>query len=231
MAAFPVSETTQKILKNFSSISNSVLLLEGQHQKTVTQSKAVFALAEFPEAWPKETGIYDLSMFLSTLSLFDKPTLDFKDDAMVVTNADKVSLSVRYRYSDPSTIMEIGNKTFPKDEPAVEFTLTDYALSQLKKTAALLKLASINITAKEGVVFITANDPKNSSSHAFRLDIPKSEAVFHDPKFSRTVPFKVEHFALVLDGNYSVGLSSWQYAYMTNKAVPLFYYVTEQNKD
>ena len=231
MAAFPVSDTTQKILKNFAGISNSVLLLEGQRQKTVLQSKAVFALAEFPEAWPKEVGIYDLGMFLGNLSLFEKPTLDFKDDAFVITHADRSSLSIRYRYSDPTTIMSIGDKTFPKDNPAVEFTLSAYALSQAKKAAAQNKLETISVTVKDGSVVLTATDPKNSSSHAFAMSIPKSEVTAHDAKYARVIPFKVEHLGLLLDGDYTVALSGWKYAYITNKAVPVSYYVVEQTKD
>jgi hypothetical protein len=228
---FAVSDTTQKILKNFSGISNSVLLSEGKRQRTVLQSKAVFAIAEFPEAWPKETGIYDLSMFLGTLSSFDKPTLDFKDDAMVITNADKSSLSVRYRYSDPSTIMAIGDKTFPTNEPAVEFTLTDFALTGVKKMGALLKLATISIAVKDGNVLLVAADPKNSSSHAFKLEVPKSLVTVHDTKFARTIPFKAEHFNLLLEGNYTVSLSSWKYGYFSNNAVPVSYFIVEQTKD
>ncbi len=234
---FVVSDTTQKILRNFSAISNSVLLSEGRRQRTVLQSKAVFAIAEFPDAWPKETGLYDLSMFLGTLSFFEKPTLDFKDDAMVIGGglviggAEKSSLSVRYRYSDPSTIMAIGDKTFPKDNPAAVFTLLGAALSAVKKTAAQLKLATISIVVKDGNVVIVAAEPKNLSSHAFKLDIPKALVTIYDTKFARTIPFKVEHLNLLLDGNYTVSLSSWKYGYFTNNDVPVSYYITEQTKD
>lgn len=228
MSSFVVSEITQKLLKNFSGISNSVLLSPGKTQKTVLQSKGVFAIAEFPEAWPKETGIYDLGMFLSTLSQFAKPSLDFKDDAMIVSDTPKGALSVRYRYSDPSTIMEIGDKKFPTDNPSVEFMLSEHALSQVKKTASLLKLTGVNIiVSKDEGVTLTAHEPKNQTAHTFKLDIPKSEVTFHDKKFERTAPFKVEHLSYLLDGSYKVALAGWKYAYLTHQSLPLSYYVVQ----
>ncbi len=228
---FAVSDVTTKILKNFSSISNSVLLGEGKKQKTVLQSRAVFAIAEFPEAWPRETGIYDLNTFLGDLSAYDKPTLDFKDEGMVIAASGSSRYKTLYRYSDPSTIMAIGDKTFPKDNPSVEFSLSNFDLSQLKKHTSLLKLEAFTITVKDGAVLIAAKDAKNSSSHGFRMEIPKAEVTMHDKSFSRTIPFKVEHLGMLLDGNYIVALSDWRYAYLTNQDVPVSYYVTEQTKD
>jgi hypothetical protein len=228
---FAVSEGTLKLLKNFASISDSVLLVEGKKQKTVLQSRAVFAIAEFPEAWPRETGIYALGQFLSDISEYEKPTIDFKDDVMVFSDTGGGRHKTYYRYSDPSTIMAIGDKTFPKDNPSVEFSLSAYDLSKLKRHTNNLALGSFNIAVKDGGVIIAAADAKNSASHGFRLEIPKTEVTLHDKSFSRTIPFKVEHLNLLLDGDYIVALSDWRYAYLTNQKAPVSYYVTEQTKN
>ena len=108
---FQVNETTRRILENFSSISNEVLLLKGKRQKTVQlPSRAILVLAEFPEPWPRETGISDLKQFLSILSLFERPALDFKADAMVVTDADRRGLSIRYRYPTHPPSWRLGTR-------------------------------------------------------------------------------------------------------------------------
>lgn len=235
MTAFPVSETTQKILKNFAAVADGVVLLEGTHQKTVTQSKTVFALAEFPEPWPRETGIFQLGKFLGNLSLFAKPTIDFQKNVMILSDAEKVDKSVLYCYSDPTTIMAIGDKVFPKDNPAVEFILLSSELSWAQKSAALNGLETINIIAnggKGGGVTLTAVDPKNSSSHALKMNIHPTNVTFHDETFKRTIPFRVEHLNLLLDGTYRILLSAWKYAYAMNMEIPgLNYYITEQTKD
>ena len=228
---FAVSEMTQKIIKNFAVISDSLFLREGTHQRTVSQHKTVFALADFPEAWPKETGIYALNQFLGELSLFDKPTIEFKDECMVISSASSTRSRTLYRYSDPSTIMKTPDKTFPRDTPAVEFTLSDYDLSQLKKHTSQLKLETVLIMVKDGAVQLSAAKAKDSAAHGYKLDIPKSEVTIHDPKFNRKIPFKVEHLGYLLDGSYTVALADWNYGYFTNTVVPVSYYVTEQTKD
>jgi hypothetical protein len=226
-----VSADTLKLLKNFSSISDSVLLVEGRQQKTVSTSRAVFAIAEFPEAWPRETGIYALGQFLGDISEYDKPTIEFKNDVMVFSGAGGGRHKTYYRYSDPSTIMAIGDKTFPKDNPSVEFLLSAYDLSKLERHTNNLSLATFNIAVKDGGVVIAAADAKNSSSHGFRLEIPKTEVTLHDKSFSRVLPFKVEHLKMLLGGDYIVALSDWRYAYLTNQGAPVSYYVTEQTKN
>lgn len=226
-----VSDTTRRVLKNFGTISDSVLLVEGKRQKTVTQSRAVLAIAEFPDAWLKATGIHKMSRFRSALSVFENPTLDFEDDAMVVTDADKRGLSIRYRCSDPSTIVAIGDKTFPKHNPAVEFMLSTGDLSFLKERTSQMSMPAFAISVKNGIVTIVGKRAKNSRSKNCTIVIPKSDVTLRDKSFGRSLLFKVEHLGLLLDGNYIVALSDWRYAYLTNQDVPVSYYVTEQVPD
>ena len=47
MADYEVSESTLKILKNFSGISDSVRLRSGTTQRTVSAAKSMMAIAEF----------------------------------------------------------------------------------------------------------------------------------------------------------------------------------------
>lgn len=229
MPVFAVSETSQKLLKNIAGLSNSVLLVEGQKQRAAFGS-AVLALVEFPEAWPKETGIYDLQSFLGVLSLFSKPAIQFDADAMVITNEPKgAAQTVRYRYSDPTTIRAIPSKTFPTDNPSVEFTLSETALAQLKKTALMLKIPAVTVTVKDGGVTLVASDPKIPTSHTFKIDVPpESDVKFHKAGYERAIPLSVEHVGLLLEGAYTVSLASWKYAFFQHKTAPASYFIAEQ---
>jgi hypothetical protein len=225
---FTVTDATQKLLKNFSSISDSVLLVEGKKQKTVLQSRAVFAIAEFPEAWPRETGIFKLGEFVGVLSSFDKPVIEFNDVAMNIHSATGRG-DVDYGYSDPSTIQAIADRMIPKDNPACEFILSSQDLTQLKRQASALSLTAFTVTVKGGKVNIVAKDPKNPRSNGYKTTI--DQVTMHNKTFDRTLLFKVEHLPMLMDGNYVVALSDWRYAYLTNQDAPVTYYITEQTKD
>jgi hypothetical protein len=227
-----VSDTVVKILKNFAAISDSVILCEGTTQRTVNPNETtVYAIAEFPDAWPRETGIFALKAWLGDLTLFDKPVLDFKADHMVMASKDAPRSRTYFRYSDPSTIKQLPAKMFPKDNPAVEFALSEYGLKQLKAHTSQLGLASIDIVVKDGSVQLKATNAKNSASHGYRLDILSSDVRVNDQKFTRTIPFKMEHLSLLMDGAYVVSLSDWHYGYFVNQNVPISYYVTEFGGD
>jgi hypothetical protein len=228
MAAFAVSSTVQKVLKNFAGISGSVLLAEGKSQKTVSQGKSVLALAEFPDAWPQETGIYDLDKFLGILSLDSKPEIEFGEESMTITSG---ASSVTYRYSDPTTILVPPSKKLPVDDPAVEFTLSETVLSRLGKVTAMLDLDqivfSINITDDEKTVTVRAADAKNPVSHKASIVVPSEDIVVHRP-FTADLKVKAENFRMLMDGGYVVSVSKWSYVFFTHKTEPVSYYVVIQ---
>ena len=226
MASFAVSDTTNKILRNFAGVSNSILLVEGQVQKTVASGKSVLAIAELPEAWPKETGIYDLGMFLGTLSSFKQPGIEFDDDAMVISQGRS---RVRYRYSDPSTILTAPNKSLKTDNPAVEFTLNEETLTRLKKQCSLLQLESVTFSVEDGKVLVRAADPKNPASHAFEHEVEDETITLHDEDYSESRTFKTEYLGMLLDGSYRVALAGWPYGYFVHESEPVSYFIVAQS--
>jgi hypothetical protein len=228
MAAFTVSSTVQKILKNFATISSQVLLAEGKTQKTIAQGKSVLAIAELPDAWPQETGIYDLDKFLGILSLDSKPEIEFGEEAMTITSG---ASSVNYRYSDPTTILVPPNKTLPTDKPAVEFTLSEAAFSRLGKVVSMLDLDlvvfSVSVNGDEKSVSVAAKDSKNPVSHTAKIVVPSEDIVAHQD-FTADLSFKSEHFRLLMDGAYTVHLAKWPYGFFTHKTEPVSYFIVAQ---
>lgn len=221
MATFEVGKMA-KILRNFADVSNSVLLTEGRTQRTIASGKSVLAIAELPEAWPRETGIFDLGKFLSTLSLFDSPKLQFNDDAMSIASGTS---RVKYRYSDPSTIQTVTEREvskLTKENPAVEFTLPEAVLATLKKMTALLDLADVTIEVGEEIV-VRATDAKNPGSHAFEHVI--ADAKRYNPTYSRTLTFKKEHIDMLLGGTYTVLLANWKWVYFSHQSEPINYFI------
>lgn len=228
MAAFTVSNTVQKVLKNFAAISGQILLAEGKTQKTIAQGKSVLAIAELPDAWPQETGIYDLDKFLGILSLDAKPEIEFGEEAMTITSG---ASSVSYRYSDPSTILVPPAKTLSVADPAVEFTLSEAVLSRLGKVTSMLDLDlvvfSVSIVGNSKTVAVQAKDAKNPVSHRANIVVPSEDIVAHRD-FTVDMNFKAEHFRMLMDGAYTVSLSKWPYGFFQHKSEPVSYFIVAQ---
>jgi len=68
-----LSNETLGILENFSSINPIILVRKGNQLKTISASKAVFAVADVEEEFEQQFAIYDLRKFIGCLSLFKEP--------------------------------------------------------------------------------------------------------------------------------------------------------------
>ena len=64
-----LSDETLSLLKNFSSINQSILFKQGNSLRTISVMKNILAEATIKEDIPTDFGIYDLNQFLNALSL------------------------------------------------------------------------------------------------------------------------------------------------------------------
>jgi len=58
-----LSDKTLNLLKNFSSINQSILFKEGNTLRTISVMKNILAEAKITEDFTKDFGIYDLNQF------------------------------------------------------------------------------------------------------------------------------------------------------------------------
>ena len=84
-----LSKGTLDILKNFSNINQSICFKEGTELSTLSIQKNILSRAVVEEKFPKDFAIYDLSEFLSGLTLFEDPDFIFDDDNYVVIRDKK----------------------------------------------------------------------------------------------------------------------------------------------
>ena len=84
-----LSEKTLNILKNFSSINQSILVKQGNQLRTISVAKNILAEAEIKEDFPRDFAIYDLNQFLNGLSLHQDPEMDFSPDSYVTIREGK----------------------------------------------------------------------------------------------------------------------------------------------
>lgn len=225
MASLSVSSATHKLLKNFAGVSSSVILKSGTTQKIVAEGKTLLAVAEFPEPWPQETAIYNMATFMQTLSLFGKPEIIFEDEAMVIFQGNS---RVRYRYSDPSVIMPPPSKNLNVANPSVEFKLSADMLARINKTTNVLDLEMVTFKVEGGKVVVKASNPDNPASNAFEYEVPAEDVTFHDPSFEKEHKYHKAHLAMLMDGDYTVAFSNWNFGYFKHAAEPICYFIVSQ---
>ena len=84
-----LSDETLSLLKNFSSINQSILFKQGNSLRTISVMKNILAEATIKEDIPTDFGIYDLNQFLNALSLHQNPELDFEKEGYTLIREDR----------------------------------------------------------------------------------------------------------------------------------------------
>lgn len=172
-----LSNRTVEILRNFSTINQNIVVNGGNVLKTMSVAKNIVSRAEVDENFPNTFGIYDLSEFLSVLSLVDNPSIEFDESYCTVSDGSGLS-SVKYFYSDPE-MLAAPKKDIIMPECEVKFVLTNETLSKIKRASAALGYDNISIRpAGNGSIEIRVVDVDNSTSNSFSVlvegDFPDS---------------------------------------------------------
>ena len=212
-----LSNDTRDVLKNFSTINQNLLVKNGSVINTMSAMKNIVAKATVPDSFNNEFAIYDLNEFLSALSLFKDPSLDF-DDKAVKLKEEGGGSSLNYFFSDPSIV------TAPKTEitmPSVdvEFTFTQETFNAIQKASAVLGVPDVVLKGTAGGdINLTVTDRKNDTSNDFAIKVGDNATS------DFTYFFKVENIKL-LAGNYKVEVSSKGISHFTNTNKPVEYFI------
>ena len=209
------SDKTLTLLKNFSSINQSILFKEGNVLRTISVMRNILAEATIEEEFSKDFGIYDLNQFLNGLNLYNNPELDFTNDGYVVIKEGK-SRS-KYFFSDPNVIITPPDKPIILPTEDVCFLLDTKELDKLLKAASVYQLPDLSVVGQAGVVKLVARDKKNDTSNDFSVIVGETNEVF-------TFNFKVENIK-ILPGNYEVVISSKLLSRFKNTSFNVTYHI------
>ena len=210
-----LSESTLSLLKNFSTINQSILFKQGTKLRTISVMKNILAEATITEELPKDFGIYDLGQFLNGLSLHNSPELDFQDNSYVVIKEGRSKS--KYFFADANCIVTPPEKTLTLPSEDVTFDLSTEQLDKLLKAAAIYQLADLSVVGGEGVVKVLVRDKKNETSNDFSIIVGETDATF-------SFNFKVENIK-ILPGNYDVVCSKNNLSRFTSKNQDLTYFI------
>ena len=217
-----LSNETVSVLKNFATINQNLVIKSGSNISTMSAMKNIVASAEVKEDFPTEFAIYDLNEFLASVSLFDKPSLDFKDDFVVMTEDGSSGKVLKYWYSDPSVVTTV-TKEITMPECEVSFSLENGLLSNVQKAAAIIGVPDMVLEGMDsGIALLKVTDKKNATAndYAVKIDVNNDDGKNHPYKFW----FKVENLKL-LSGTYDIGVSSKNISHFVNTNVGIQYWI------
>jgi len=209
-----LSEKTTDLLKNFASINQSLLFKAGNKIRTVSVMKNIFAEATITESIPKDFGIYDLSQFLSGLSIHNDPEILFEGSSYLLIKGD--GHTTKYYFSDPSVIVSPPDKNLSLPSEDVCFELASGQLDKLLKAGNVYDLPDLTAVGNGERISLLVRDKENATSNEFSIDVGETSSVF-------TLNFKSENIK-ILPGRYEVVMCP-QMAKFTNKNMNLVYFV------
>ena len=169
------SNETLSVLKSFTAINKSILMKPGNVLKTITPEKTLIAIAEIPDEIPSEACVYDLSRFLSILSLYKDPDVEFGDKYFIISEGKR---RTKYVYADISMIHTPPEKdiNIPSEDVVVDVTEND--LSSVLKAAGVLQFTEIAFVGESGKCYLKAIDSANDNADDFGVEIGETDDEF-----------------------------------------------------
>ena len=214
-----LSKETTEILKNFAAINPSLIFQSGSVQKTVSPQKTVLAKANISESFDMEFAIYDLTRFISTVTMFEDPDIDLGKESLTISNG-KARTFLRYAKSD--LIQSPSSKEINLPSTDINFTLDAEALQSALRAAGVLCLPELALVGKEGRAYLSAIDSRNDGSDTFEYHVGESSVNYR-------MIFKIDNLK-ILNREYDVTVSAKGISHFKSKTGDIEYWIaTEQS--
>jgi hypothetical protein len=211
-----LSDNTVDILKNFSAINPNMLFRPGSTISTIAEAKNIVASAKISEQIPSEFGIFDLTQFLSTISLLENPELEFTDSSVMVRDGNA---SIQYYYSSPD-VLTVPNKTVNMPNAEVVFNLSSDMISKIKRAASVLGHPTLQILGSNGKITLQIVDLKNPTANKYTIVIDEKNACNEVFSFVMVIGN-----LKMMAGDYVVSISSKLISHFKNTSTPVEYWI------
>ena len=219
MSKVTLSKKTLDVLKNFSTINSSIVFRKGSTVRTISNAENILAKFTGEEVFPTDFAIYDLGQFLSGISLFNDPQLEFTSNDFVSIRGGRTS--AKYYFSDPEITLKSApekNVKFPGAD--IQFNLSGDELIQLQKASAVYGLPDLTFQSEEGLdtIKLILSDKENDTSNTYDLTVAGCSTGTY------SLDVKIDNIRL-LPGDYNIKVSKALISEWTNQNVDLTYYV------
>ena len=209
-----ISKNTLLVLKNYSTINQSIVVREGSRLSTISAVKNIFSSVTVEEHFP-EFAIYDLNEFLGVLSLFEDPELEFGKSYVVISEG---TAKEKYYYADANLIQTPPVKDIELPTTELVTSISRGDLSKILKAASINNVGDISFMGNGKSIVIGAHDKSNPSSNIFKITLGEDEATFN-------FNFAAENFKMI-PADYNITICAAGFAKFTHKENDLTYFIT-----
>jgi hypothetical protein len=210
---------TTQVLKSFATINPSIVFKPGNTIATISPTKTILAKAKVQQDFDAVFGIGDLGRFLSTLSLFENPSMELSDSAVLIKGNGR---KITYRFTSLDVIMTPPDKEIKFPEAEVSFRLEGVELQEVQKALAVLTLPEVAVVGDGKSIMLQAIDSKNPSADNYSVVVGETKDTFR-------MIFLAENLK-VLPGSYDVLISSRGLSKFSNDELE-YYIAVESNSE
>jgi hypothetical protein len=173
------------------------LVKPGSTLTTVAPTKTILARAKIGNTFDSQFAIYNIGTFLSSLSLFNDPTLEIHEKFVSIVDGKK---KLNYTFADASTIITPPEKDINFPDPEINFRLSEENFKDVMKAISVLGAEELFIVGDGKTISVQAGTNKNPSACLYSLEVADTDKTF------RAI-FSVDNLKII-SGDYNVSLSS-----------------------
>lgn len=212
MSEIRLSKETIDTLKSLYAINQTLkIVADNTEIRTVNDQKTCACITSIAEALPRTFCIYDLREFISVLSIFENPILDFSNDKYVIVKSEDGRQKLRYMDGSETLINSYFERDFVLPSEDVSLTVTAAQLKAVMNAALTLKLEYVGFKCDGDKIYLTAFDRNNGSgddTNGFAIEVGESEDTFD--MFYKTTALSI------IEGDCTFEISSSKVSKITN---------------
>ena len=191
--SFKLNKQTRTFIENFSKINPSIIFYPGNVLGTKSKDEDIAALAKITDNIPSRFAIYDLSKFLSVLSLYDIDADLSVDDGKTLVIQGKNDRKFVYTLASEKGIVTVKGLEVKMPPISAEFNLSAADLNHLKRNLLVGGFSHVAFSAnnkKLSVKAFNVDDPTSSVYGATLGDFDKSfNIILEDRKVSNMLEY------------------------------------------
>lgn len=191
-----LDQRTLQILKNFATINPHLVVNPGSNITTINGiRKTIFAIATVEPVFEK-MAIYDLSRFLSVLSLFENPELEFNDNYVTIKSGSE---SVNYTYADSRHLIVPQTKSVDLPKTKIVFDITAEQMHRVIKAISVLRLPEICFSGDGETITLSGIDIKDPTGDVYKTTLGETTETFE-------AVYNIDNIKII-PGNYKVKIA------------------------
>ena len=197
-----LSPETIDILKNFSTINNSIVIPPGNVVKTINPERNVYARATVAETFPRDIPIYELRQFLNIFTLHRDADVDFSDEHYILVSQGTTRM--KFYYADLFSLsknINIPTQDYPFDDVILSVSLDSSLLDRVRKAANMYILTDLSLVGDQGKIELKVHNKEDPASKIYNVEIGTTNKDF-------SFNF-IEKNLMILPGSYNLDIAAF----------------------